>query len=86
MIVEIQDERTIGEIARLTAATGKTVSDIVSEAISAQAERLPLGKAKSYEEFRAAVREIQDHIAKLPVLDDRSADEIIGYNEHGHFD
>ena len=25
-------------------------------------------------------------VKKLPVLDDRSPDEIIGYNEHGLFD
>ena len=32
------------------------------------------------------VRAIQEEMAKLPVLDDRSPDEIIGYNERGHFD
>ena len=30
--------------------------------------------------------EIVRSFNELPVLDDRSADEIIGYNEHGHFD
>jgi hypothetical protein len=34
----------------------------------------------------ARVRAIQEEVARLPVLDDRSADEIIGYNESGHFD
>jgi hypothetical protein len=34
----------------------------------------------------AHVRAIQAEIARLPVLDDRSADAIIGYNEDGHFD
>ena len=32
------------------------------------------------------VRQIQQEIARLPVLDTRSPDEIIGYNEHGDFD
>lgn len=32
------------------------------------------------------VRAIQAEIARLPVLDARSPDEILGYNEHGHFD
>jgi hypothetical protein len=31
------------------------------------------------------VQAIQTEVAALPVLDSRSADEIIGYNEHGHF-
>ena len=34
----------------------------------------------------ASVRQIQQEIARLPVLDNRSPDEIIGYNERGHFD
>jgi hypothetical protein len=34
----------------------------------------------------ARVRAIQKEIAQLPVLDERSPDEIIGYNERGHFD
>jgi hypothetical protein len=34
----------------------------------------------------ARVRGIQEEVARLPVLDSRSADEIIGYNERGHFD
>jgi hypothetical protein len=34
----------------------------------------------------ARVRSIQEEMARLPVLDKRSPDEIIGYNKHGHFD
>jgi hypothetical protein len=34
----------------------------------------------------AHVRAIQKEVARLPVLDERSPDEIIGYNERGHFD
>ncbi len=32
------------------------------------------------------IRAIQAEIAQLPVLDPRSPDEIIGYNERGHLD
>ncbi|MCP4698010.1 MAG: hypothetical protein GY862_14325 [Gammaproteobacteria bacterium] len=35
--------------------------------------------------FEDAMR-IARHCASLPVLDNRSADEIPGYNEHGYFD
>jgi hypothetical protein len=34
----------------------------------------------------ARVRAIQEDIARLPVFEHRSPDEIIGYNKHGHFD
>ena len=33
-----------------------------------------------------AINEILDRVDKLPVLDSRSDDEIIGYNEFGLFD
>ena len=32
---------------------------------------------------RAAIREIQENLAKLPALDSRTPDEIIGYDEFG---
>jgi hypothetical protein len=34
----------------------------------------------------ACVRRIQEEVVRLPVLDDRSPDEIIGDSERGHFD
>ena len=34
----------------------------------------------------ARVRAIQAEVAQLPVLDARSPEEIIGYNQHGHLD
>ncbi len=37
------------------------------------------------EEVLRRIRRIQEEIARLPVLDDRSPDEIIGYNKKGHF-
>ena len=39
-----------------------------------------------FEELPACVRAIQADIARMPVLDERSPDEILGYNEYGHFD
>lgn len=34
----------------------------------------------------ARVRAIQQELSQMRVLDSRSPDELIGYNEHGHFD
>ena len=34
----------------------------------------------------ARIRAIQDEVARLPVRDNRDPDEIIGYNDRGHFD
>ncbi len=37
------------------------------------------------ETLLARVRAIQEQVARLPVLDARDPDEIIGYNKRGHF-
>jgi len=34
----------------------------------------------------ARIQKIQEEVARLPVLDNRTPDEIIGYNERGYFD
>ena len=39
----------------------------------------------SQDEAVAAIRAIQESVARLPVLDPRPADEIIGYDENGLF-
>jgi hypothetical protein len=37
-------------------------------------------------ELLARVRAIQAEVAQLPIFDSRSPEEILGYNERGHFD
>jgi len=62
----------------LAAKRGASVEDSVLQALRAETER---------EEERARrhqlIKEIQDEVAKLPVLDDRTPDEILGYDEWG---
>jgi len=43
-------------------------------------------RKESYEEFSRRIEEIVERVKRLPVLDDRTPDEILGYNEHGLFD
>ena len=69
--------------------------------ISGRAPGLPLGEhdaeiqllenaqtpaTRDADTLLAHVRAIQAEVARLPVLDDRSPEQIIGYNEHGHLD
>ena len=68
-----------GRLAQgLAAKTGASVEDSVLQALRDETER---------EERRAQrhklIKEIQDEVAKLPVLDDRTPDEILGYDEWG---
>ncbi len=57
-----------------------TVRDPMVEAIRERLLREPRPDPAS---ARAAVREIQERLAKLPVLDDRTLEEILGYDEFG---
>ncbi len=72
---------------KLAEATGKTLPAVVKEAIEAKAAAagVTVGPADhvSRDGLLARMTEITDGFARLPVLDPRTADEIIGYNEHG---
>ena len=73
----------VEQLARLVASkTGKTPDAIIKEAVEAKA--LAEGVApprRSFDEDK--VRAIIARVSALPILDDRSADEIIGYDEFG---
>jgi antitoxin VapB len=73
LIQNPEAERLAQELA---AKMGASVEDSVLQALRAETER---------EERRARrhklIKEIQDEVAKLPVLDDRTPDEILGYDE-----
>lgn len=80
-------DRLAGELA---ARTGESVENAVLKALReqiAQQEKLELKRFPTDEEnarqTRAAIREIQERIANLPVLDDRPPDELLGYDEWG---
>jgi antitoxin VapB len=67
---------------RLAAATGETITIAITVALRQRlnlVERKSLSKAALLEEIRA----ISHHCASLPVLDTRSEDEILGYDENG---
>jgi antitoxin VapB len=59
---------------------GDRVRDPVVEEIVERMRRQP---PPDPERVRAAIREIQESLAKLPVLDSRTPDEILGYDEFG---
>jgi antitoxin VapB len=62
----------------LAAKTGETVDEAV---ITALRERL--AQKDRDDRVGRVIKNAQEAIAKLPVLDDRSADEILGYDEWG---
>ncbi len=80
MALNIKDPETDRLARELASVTGETLTTAVKRALSERlrVERRRCGRA-SADELLAIAREI----AELPVLDDRTPDEIIGYDERG---
>ena len=68
-------DRLAQELAELT---GEPVGIAVTKALRDQLE-----KQKEIAQLLEDVRRISDHFTSLPVLDPRTPDEIIGYDENG---
>ena len=64
----------------LATTTGESITEAVTTAIR---QRLVRETGRTPEGVRAAIDRIVAEVAQLPVLDDRTPDEIIGYDEHG---
>ena len=88
MALVIEDRETERLVEELARRTGRTPERFVEDAVAAlasqtverpQSGRSEEGKAAA----RAKIREIQRRVAALPDGDTRTADEIIGYDEHG---
>ena len=67
------------ELARLT---GESLTDTVTESLR---QRLDRERRICRRDVRGAVARAQAAMRDLPLLDTRSPDEIVGYNEQGHF-
>ncbi len=70
------------QLAReLAAATGVSLTKAVTNALREQLERVTA--CKSGRPMAEELDEITERCAALPVLDSRTPDEILGYDEHG---
>jgi len=78
--ISIKDPETDRLARALAAATGETITDAIRNALRDRLEREQQRTAPS---VVAQVRRIQERIARLPVLDPRTANEIIGYDDDG---
>jgi len=86
MALHIQDPETDRLARELSAATGETISQVVNTALRERQKSISLERSRTKDEIIARIEAITDRLAKLQVLDNRTPDEIIGYNERGYFD
>jgi len=81
MSLNIKDPTTDRVVRELAALTGEGVTTAVRKSVEERLSRLRHRTSK--QSLAAQLLEIADHCAALPVLDKRSADEILGYDENG---
>ena len=82
MPLSIKDPEADQLARKLAQRTGDTITQAV---ITALRERLARNSAmkKAIEDLVEDVMDIGRYCAALPLLDERSPDEILGYDEHG---
>lgn len=73
-----ETERLAQEVARLT---GETKTAAVRRALEDRLARLR--RERTRRPLTEELEQIARHCARLPVLDSRPADEILGYDENG---
>ena len=80
MAISIKDPETDRLARALAAATGESLTEAIRAALR---ERLERETHRSRRGIGAEVRRIQERLARLPVRDRRSSDEILGYDAQG---
>ena len=88
MALNIKNPETEKLARELARRRGQGITEVVTEVLrrEVERERRKPRRPEDKEKFIRDIEAIVDEVKKLPVLDDRSPDEIIGYNEQGHFD
>jgi antitoxin VapB len=83
MALSIRDPETDRLARELAALTGESMTGAIRVALEQRLERERRRRQAEIDRRRKAIDAIIEHCASLPVLNDLSEDEILGYDEHG---
>ncbi|MFI5021679.1 MAG: type II toxin-antitoxin system VapB family antitoxin [Alphaproteobacteria bacterium] len=81
MALSIKDAKTDRLARKVARLAGESITEAVSRALEERLKKLEVQRRRR--PLAEELDEIGRHCASLPVLDDRSPDEIIGYDENG---
>jgi antitoxin VapB len=83
-IKNAETEKLVRELAR---RRKQGITEALTDVIRREVERERRQPRRTdMEDLHRSVQAIVDDFNRLPIVDDRSPDEILGYNEHGTFD
>jgi len=85
LAILIKDQEADQMIRALAARTGESITEAVKHAVRDRLEGLP-PSATEIAERRRKLNVLIARGRKLTIVDNRTHDEIIGYNDLGHFD
>jgi len=81
--LSIRDPETDRLARELATLTGETMTGAIRTSLEQRLAREKRRRDAEIERRRKAINDIVERFAKLPVLDDRSPEEILGYDENG---
>lgn len=81
MALSIKDEETDRLARALAEATGESLTEAIRRALEERLER-ETRRSTAYP-LAARVRRVQERLREFPVLDGRSSEELVGYDDHG---
>jgi antitoxin VapB len=83
MALNIKSKEADRLARELAERTGESITEAVIKALQERLRYIDRPRRMARSE---AIRAIQERVARLPVLDHRSDEEILGYNEDGTWD
>ena len=83
MALSIRDPETDRLARELSTLTGESMTGAIRAALEERLAREKRRRSGEIERRRRAINAVVEEFTKLPVLDDRSPDEILGYDENG---
>lgn len=84
MFLNVKDERAHDLARRIAYRTGQSLTAVVREALAEKLERVEKARAKNRAALAEEMNRLALHCASLlNPADERTADEVIGYDERG---
>lgn len=85
MPLYVKNSEVVELVESLAKRTGETKTDVLLRALRERVDQLDKQESLWMEGRKSRTAQLLERIDKLPVLDPRAPDEILGYKDSGHF-